>query len=81
MKKLYKKLKLLFWLLFRKQFIVIYFPAHEETEWQSFDLDIEQVGDACLRIADDIEDIIQDYIDNEESDRLGDEMINEINLN
>lgn len=81
MKRFYKKLKLLFSLLFKRQFIVVYFPAHEETEWQSFNLEIEQVGDACYKIAEDIEDIIQDYIDCEEADRLGDELINFTNLN
>ena len=81
MKLFYKKLKLLFSLLFKKQFIVVWFPAHEETEWQSFNLEIEQVGDACYKIAEDIGDIIQDYIDCEEADRLGDELINFTNLN
>ena len=81
MKRFYKKLKLLFSLLFKKQFIVVYFPAYEEAEWQSFNLEIEQVCDACYQISEDIEDIIQDYIDCEEADRLGDELINFTNLN
>lgn len=81
MKIFLKKLKLLVWLLFKKQFIVVYFPAHEEMEWQSFGLEIEQVGDACDSVAEDISDIIQDYIDCEESDKLGDDMINFINCN
>ena len=81
MKKIYKKLKLLVWLLFRKQFIVVYFPAHEETEWQSFGLEIEQIGDACDVVLESIMDVIQDYVDCDNSEEIGQQMINHINLN
>jgi hypothetical protein len=81
MRTFHKKIKLLFSLLFKKQFIVIHFPKQEETQWNSFGLDIEQVADACDDVVESIEEIIQDYIDCEQAERIGDELIRMTKLN
>lgn len=80
-----KKLKIAYLLLKTKRFVFIFVEDNkdpdEKLDWRSWNFQLEEIPIVCDVMADEIDDMIQQYADEEISDRVGNDMINLMHLN